>query len=341
MIQEQQPARNLPLYRRIAENLQRDILEGVYPPDKALPSLRAMAIKTGYSRETLVTAYRYLCRKGVLSSIPGKGYFVRAGFLSGKQSVLVLLDKFSPHQQSVMDALTDTLGDQADVTVLMHYQDLDRLSAQLDTHLERYDWYIVFPHFPLEEAARQRAATLLRRIPAHKLIAVDRKAGFLPPECGVSYQSIEEDIPAAMKETVPEILSFGRMRYSSLSVSLYGNLVGRTIQSFCESNHIPFDTFKDMPDTIEKGDIFFVSGSRLDRKLLELIQAIQARSLTIGKDVGLICYNDFPLNKLILGGLTTLSTDFSFMGRAVAEMILSRQLSSVHCPCRLIRRNTF
>lgn len=61
----------------------------------------------------------------------------------------------------------------------------------------------------------------------------------------------------------------------------------------------------------------------------------------IGDEVGLICYNDFPLNEFILGGLTSLSTDFVEMGRTAGEMVLSGNLSKVHGPCSLIRRKTF
>ena len=83
------------------------------------------------------------------------------------------------------------------------------------------------------------------------------------------------------------------------------------------------------------------ASSRLDRRLSELIKGITASGFTIGKEVGLICYNDFPLNEFILGGLTTLSADFSQMGRNAARMILDGNVSRIHCPCSLIRRSTF
>ena len=47
------------------------------------------------------------------------------------------------------------------------------------------------------------------------------------------------------------------------------------------------------------------------------------------------------LNEVVLGGLTTISTDFSEMGRLAARMILDRSLAKIHCPFRLTRRSTF
>ena len=43
----------------------------------------------------------------------------------------------------------------------------------------------------------------------------------------------------------------------------------------------------------------------------------------------------------VLGGLTTISTDFREMGRLAARMILDRKPSKIHCPFRMTRRSTF
>lgn len=48
-----------------------------------------------------------------------------------------------------------------------------------------------------------------------------------------------------------------------------------------------------------------------------------------------------PINELVLGGLTVMSTDFPAMGQTVARMILSGKLEKVHNPFRLVRRCTF
>ena len=45
--------------------------------------------------------------------------------------------------------------------------------------------------------------------------------------------------------------------------------------------------------------------------------------------------------KVVLGGLTTISADFSEMGRLAARMILDRSLSKIHCPFGMTRRSTF
>jgi DNA-binding LacI/PurR family transcriptional regulator len=56
------------------------------------------------------------------------------------------------------------------------------------------------------------------------------------------------------------------------------------------------------------------------------------KKLVIGKDVGIISYNETPLKKFILNGITTISTDFEMMGRMAAELIINRSKDRVEVP---------
>ena len=330
-----------PLFRQLMAYITGQIRSGAFSPDKPLPSLNAMAIQTGLSKETVIKAYAHLCKEGVLNSLPGKGYFVREGYLSGRPSLFVLMDKLSLHQQDIMGGIMEELSGRADITIRMHYQDIGQFESELGKALDRYDWYLVFPHFSIDKVTQEKAARLLGTIPPEKLIIMDRLIDGVPQTAGASYQSIEQDIPAMLEPVLDDIRKYGCLRYISLSVSLYGDLVAQTIRKFGDEHSVPVDILKEVPSVIRKKDLFFVSGSRLDRRLSELIRNMSASGLAIGTDVGLICYNDFPLNEFILGGLTTLSTDFLQMGRTAAQMILSGKVSKVHSPCSLIRRNTF
>lgn len=332
---------SVPLFRQLMNYIEEQIRSGAFPPDKPLSSLNAMAIQTGLSKETVIKAYAHLCKEGVLNSMPGKGYFVREGYLSGKPSVFVLMDKFSLHQQDIMNGLLETLNGSADITIRMHYQNISQFESELNNALDRYDWYIVFPHFSTDAISQEKAAKLISAIPPEKLIIMDRLIGGLSEMVGASYQSIEMDIPAMLYPVLDDIRKYRCLRYISLSVSLYGDLVAETIGKFCENHSINYEILKEVPSEVYEKDLYFVSGSRLDRRLSKLISNIADSGLTIGKNIGLICYNDFPLTEFILGGMTTLSTDFTLMGSIAAQMILSKTISKVHCPCALIRRKTF
>lgn len=330
-----------PLYRQFMDYVKGRIRSGEFTPQTALPSIHGMVIRTGISRETIVKGYAELCREGVLVSKKGKGYFVKDSYLTGIASIMVFMDKMSQHQQDIMDGFIATIGNRTDITIRMHYQNPQWFSQALESSLDRYDWYILFPHFPQDEATQKTVSGLIEKIPPNKLIYMDHLPAGAPEASGACFQSIEEDVPRALESVIADIRSFSRLRYISLSVSLYGNMVAETIGKFGEKNKVSVEKLEDIPETIERGDLFFVSGSRLDRRLSELLKRITASGLSPGKEVGLICYNDFPLNEFIFGGLTTLSVDFREMGRVAGEMVLSGHLSKVQCRASLIRRRTF
>ena len=106
-------------------------------------------------------------------------------------------------------------------------------------------------------------------------------------------------------------------------------------------NDIPVEFLNAVPEDIRSGDTFLVLNSQLDAGLVALARQIQQAGLRIGEDVFIVSYNESDMNELVLGGLTTVSTDFREMGRLAAEMVLSHRLTKEHCPFHMNRRRTF
>jgi DNA-binding LacI/PurR family transcriptional regulator len=74
--------------------------------------------------------------------------------------------------------------------------------------------------------------------------------------------------------------------------------------------------------------------------LVKLLDKIIKKNLQIGKDVGVISYNETPLKKFILNGITTISTDFEMMGKMAAELIKNRSKDHVEVPFYLKQRQS-
>jgi DNA-binding LacI/PurR family transcriptional regulator len=60
----------------------------------------------------------------------------------------------------------------------------------------------------------------------------------------------------------------------------------------------------------------------------------------VGKDVGVISYNETPLKKIILNGITTISTDFQAMGEKAAQLILEKSTAHIETPFHLNLRSS-
>ena len=329
-----------PFTEQVISSVVNNVQSGAYAPGMRMPSLNEMTEILGISKETIYKSYARLCRQGVLVSKRGKGYFVSENSTGGV-SVLVHLDKMSAHTQLVIDSFISTIGDAASITILPHNQDLDIFQRYMESEVGNYSYYVIFPHFKNVRSVQYRVQSLMKRIPCDRLIVMDRLVPGLGTEYGAAYQSIEDDIVNGFQEDVAAFQKYSALYHVGMSESLYPEVIRDNLKKFCRKNCLKIRIHADIPETIKAGDLFFVSSSRLNRRFVYLAEKIQASGLKLGTDVGIICYNDFQINELILGGLTTLSTDFVQMGREAAEMILENKMRRVHCNCSFIRRATF
>ena len=330
---------NTPLYKQICTQIREQVHDGRLLPGQILPSLNQLAIILDISRETTKKAYNKLIRENILITQQGKGVFVAGERESGVKEILVILDKQSVYNQVLLQAFQETIGGSAHITILLHGQSLDILEYFLDRHLDRYDYYVVSPHFPLDAGSQARACKLISRIPNRKLIMVDNWLSNVPGSYGVVYQDFRHDAYTALEEGGEDI--GGRLKVVVLPQSLYGKVILESVREFAYERRIELSIYDTVPENLEKGDVVLVLNSQLDSGLALLARRISEAGLEPGRDVHIISYNEFPLNEVVLGGLTTMSTDFPSMGRTAAEMILSGTLRKVHNPFHLVRRFTF
>ena len=328
-----------PLYKQICRQVTEAVGSGKLKPGDRLPSMNQLAIQLGISRETPKKAYNRLLRDGIVKAQQGKGVFVAGRTERSVIEILVILDKQSVYNQILLQALQENLGGRAHITILLHGQNPDVLEYYLDHHLDRYDYYVISPHFPLDEKAQRRVARLLRRIPNRKLIMLDNWIREVPGNYGVVYQDFRHDAFDALSQARSDIGR--RLKVMVMPQSLYGSVIIKSVKEFADKAGVRLEEYRSVPQRLERGDVVLLLNSQLDAGLVELAEKIHQAGLQPGLDVRIISYNEMPINELVLGGLTVMSTDFPAMGRTVAQMILSGKLEKVHNPFRLVRRSTF
>ena len=86
------------------------------------------------------------------------------------------------------------------------------------------------------------------------------------------------------------------------------------------------------------GTLYVVLCGQLGTDHFTIMREVINKGYSLGKEIGLISYNDEPVNEFICGGLTCISSDFQQMGRSAAEMINGHRMSSVHNPFQLVTR---
>ncbi len=329
-----------PIYIQVASHIEDAIRNGDFKAGDLLPSLNELSAMAGIGKDTANKAYSILLKKKMIDSRHGKGFFV-TDRSNSQLRVLLLVDKMSSHQQRMINAFCDRLKDIAEVTVLMHNQDLNLLDMYINTNLGSFDYYTIVPHFKTDDKTRIRLISLLKRIPEMKLVLMDHIPMGFTGKFGAVYQDIGSDIPRALSQGREALEHYRRVRVVRMSQGIYQDITWSAVKSYCDSIGMESLMDKGLPRKISAGDVFLLTGSRLGFLLVELSRKIMDLGFTLGEDVGLICQNDFVINEIVLGGLTTISSDYARIGVDAANMIVSGQLKKIHCECNLVRRNTF
>lgn len=329
------------VYKQIINEFETAIGTGELKSGDMLPSMNTLAADLSISMETVKKAYSFLRKKGLVDAQQGKGFFVADLSVKSKLSVLFLLDKLSTYKQETVNAFLDEIGEPIDNNILIFNQNIDLFEYYIDQIIGRYDYYIVSPHFPLDESVQSRAKKGLRRFPFQKLIIIDRPMPDLQGQYGAIFQDYATDAYNCLTHHAGEFTDVRRMNIITLSSSLYGHLIQSGVERFCKENGIICNCCKEQSFSIEKGDVFVMLNSQLDSGLISLVRKAKQENMEVGRDYFIISYNESPIDEVVLKGLTTISTDFANMGLEAARMIRNRQMRKMHNSFRMIRRATF
>lgn len=204
----------------------------------------------------------------------------------------------------------------------------------------QYDYYIVAPHFSLK-ISEANIAKILRKFPSERLILIDRDIPEVKGNPGRIYQDFTNDAAQALRCGLDSIRKYSNVVIVHSEKSLYSSLLTPAICTMLSQEGIDWKETKGFkPSTMKPGTLFIVLGGQLDTEHFSILRTVSDKGYALGKTIGLISFNDEPVNEFICGGIASLSSDFFAMGRAAAEMINSKQMKDIHNPFSLVLRNS-
>lgn len=74
--------------------------------------------------------------------------------------------------------------------------------------------------------------------------------------------------------------------------------------------------------------------------LVSIVKYSRKKGLKIGKDIGVLSFNDTPLKEVLEDGISVISTNFARMGSLAAELILEKRRLKVRNEFIFIRRKS-
>ncbi len=322
-----------PKYQQLANAVIDAILHAKIKKDEVLPSLSELSFELEISRDTAERGYKVLKELGILGSVPGKGYYIKGKEVQSQLKVFLLFNKLSPHKKLIYDSIASSLMKYASIDLYIYDNDYSFFKKLLSSKKDGYSHYVIIPHF-IEGG--ENAHEIINAIDKNKLILLDKLTPGVTGKFGAVYENFEKDIFRALQQALPQLIKYHTLKIIFPQYSYFPQEILKGFLNFCDSyafNHRIIHNIFDEP--INSGEVFI---NLMEDDLVNLIEKIISSSLVVGKDVGVISYNETPVKKIILEGITTISTDFKIMGEKAANMILTNSKDHVEVPFYLTLR---
>ena len=313
-----------PKYLQVVNLILEDIEKGKLKIGDRIPSINETSFDFLLSRDTVEKAYNELRDRGIISSVRGKGFYITSTNMGNKVKVLLLFNKLSSYKKIIYYSIIETLGSQASVDLHIHHYNRNLLEDLLEQNLGHYNYYVLAPHFFDQAGHSVVAYDLIKRIPKDKLLIIDRAVKDHENEFPGVYQDFAKDIFEVLESGISHLRKYKRLILVFPKGDLYPVEIMDGFKRFCffhDFKNLIVDGVDD-DEPLDEGDCHIVLA---ESDLVNIVKKSREQLLKLGKDIGIISYNDTPLKEILADGITTISTDFQHMGKSIAEQILGTE----------------
>jgi len=322
-----------PKYLQLSDSIIEAIEEGKLNRNDILPSINELSCELEISRDTAEKGYKYLKKQGVILSVPGKGFYIDNTEFKKKIKIFLLFNKLSFHKKIIYDSFVAALGEDALIDFYIYNNDFSIFKKLILNKRTEYSHYVIIPHFV---EGGEDAYKIINTIPAEKLIMLDKKVPGVTGNYSAVYENFEKDIYRALVQAKEQLEKYHTIKLVFPQKSYFPSEIIEGFRRFCQQYAFNYFVVSDIAnEVIQSGEVYI---NLMEDDLVVLIERIFSLGLQIGKDVGVISYNETPLKKILLNGITTISTDFKMMGTIAAEIIKSQSRQDQEAPFYLTLR---
>jgi DNA-binding transcriptional regulator YhcF (GntR family) len=292
-------------FKQLVDAVMDAISQNQLKPGDMLPSVNYLIKECNLSRDTVFKAYADLKKRGVVESVPNRGYFVARKYTR----VLLFLDTFKAYKEVLYHSFRDHLRKDISVDLHFHHYNIHVFETIIRESLGKYSSYVImnFDH--------PRLRKIIEQISPEKLLVIDWNVHTPEPISWIR-QDFGEPVYDLFAGNVDLIRKYKRfiLNYPPFTYHPVDTLTH--FNRFCRDFGIPHKVISDQSDfEVERGDLYFLVS---DRTLARLLDQCQEKGFETGQDVGVISYNETPMKKYVKNGITVISTDFELMGEKAA-----------------------
>jgi DNA-binding transcriptional regulator YhcF (GntR family) len=314
------PNSSKPKYQQLIDGIIDGINSGLLEHGKQLPSINKVASEFNMARMTVTKAYDDLREKGLISSHHGKGFYVSSTNTKNALRVFILMDALTPYKEILYESIIQHLGEDVSHNLFFHYHDIELFEELITNNLGKYNHYIILPHF------NKSVARIVSKIPKDKLLVLDINVKEFSDDYSILYQNFESNIYQGLTTSLEKVKKYEQINLvlSSKSFQYTPDGIIQGFTHFCKENELEFDIIPDLDDDYElQVNQAYIVFREYD--LIKMINWTTKNKLKVGKNIGIISYDDTPLKEIIAEGISVISNDFKKMGERAAEMIINRE----------------
>lgn len=318
-------------YKQIVHFVEDHIRSGEYHVGDRIPSVNAWAIRFGISRSSIFLAMNELKSRGLIEVEPSIGYFVASSEVKIQEKVLLLFNEFTAFKEDLYNAFIEAVGDDVTTDIVFHNYNRTVFETLLRKAREKYTTYVVMP------GKFDGLTKALQDLPG-RVILLDHCHPELKGQFPFIGQDFAEDSYQALCQGFKKIRKYKTIILVQREEGIEPDERFFGIRRFCrEYGFEPKKVDTVNEELLEKGALYITA---TDRELVNILKKAQTQNLTLGKDIGVVSYNETPMKEVLCGGITTLSTDFKQMGKTLASMVRNKKMETISNPCTLIIRGS-
>ncbi|WP_375240711.1 GntR family transcriptional regulator [Polaribacter sp.] len=320
----------IPKYKQIIASIEDAVQNGTFKKGDKLPSINSLRDTYKLSRDTVLMAFNELKTRGIIHSVVGKGYYLSSENVSVSQKIFLLFDEFNAFKEDLYNSFLSNLDVSIKVDIYFHHFNPKIFNALILDNIGDYNHYIIMP------ANLENTELVLENLPKEKVFILDQ----LNPELkaySAIFQNFEKNIFTGLNDAKDKLANYTKLIFVyDKKTQPKAMLDG--FESFCEKEKFENEVIDTLTTRkIEKGEVYIIPE---DKNLIRIIKKIKETNLILKKDIGIICYNDTMLKEIVEGGITTISTDFTAMGKNLASILTTKEKVQIENPSKIIIRNS-
>lgn len=296
-----------------------------------LPSINVMVNQVGFARKTIVKAYEELKGRGLVESKKTKGYYVVSVDTNQYLKIALIMYSFQRFQQEFYNTLRKELEKKVQIDVFFHHNNEEVFETIFANIMGKYGMYIVAP---IEKSSSKE---LLSAVKPEKLVVVDRYLNL-----GEAYtyvvQEFHNSTLSNLSLLLPKIRKYRKSILFFREDRDYPEGIKESCIQFYRSNNLNLEIVSQYEGEDVTKDTLYISIN--DADLWLLLKDCRNNDFRIGKDIGVLSFNDHVVKEIISGGITTISTDFREMASITANNIKNPNYTNFVIPTRLIERGS-